>query len=114
MGKTEQEVKNHFIQNGGVTIGALGDALQIVARGVDDLRVEQNSQKPVSESFGDKKAKALMIVIEKMVACMEIETYPKQPQFRYLYRQIFKLFEKAKAIKRAENETDFQAAIADL
>lgn len=90
-------------------------AFDIIILAVDNLIENQNSQKPATESLGDKKAKALMIVIEKMVVCMEkIEAYPNQPQFRFLYQQIFKLFEKAKTIKRAKNEIEFQTAISDL
>ncbi|MEK7465245.1 MAG: hypothetical protein AAB631_00540 [Patescibacteria group bacterium] len=59
----------------------------------------------------NKKERALMIVIEKMMACScNYWNYNTgDPQ-----KEIPKLFEIAKRIKRAETDAEFQLAIADL
>ena len=103
MGKTRNQVVQ--VLERGVHNGQLAQVLRFIAEGIDELREEKNLQKPASESLGDKKAKALMIVIEKMIAVVENQ----QTDIR-----IFKLFEKAKIIKRTETEAEFQATIADL
>ncbi|MDI6734540.1 MAG: hypothetical protein QMD50_03605 [Patescibacteria group bacterium] len=57
----------------------------------------------------NNKERALMIVIEKIIA-----RYQNQHVVGDLDEEIFKLFEKAKKIKSAETENEFQLAIADL
>lgn len=56
----------------------------------------------------DKKARLLMIVVERMIA-----RYQNQHAGN-LDEEIFKLFETAKKVKFAETEADFQNALADL
>lgn len=94
------------------------DQLKIVlfclAEGIDEVKDLINIQMAGSrtESLGDKKAKALMIVIEKIIG--RYQRNIDKAVGCYTDEEIFKLFEKAKIISRAENETEFQAAIADL
>jgi hypothetical protein len=55
-----------------------------------------------------KRARALMIVVEKMIV-----RYQNQHAGN-LDEEMFKLFETAKKVKFAETERDIQNAIADL
>lgn len=96
-------------------------ALLHIAGGIDNLNNLIKDSHDIqmagsrADDLGDKKARALMIVIEKMtVRAKTIKIYPHQLQFSFACEEIFKFFEKAKIISKAENETEFQAAIADL
>ncbi len=55
-----------------------------------------------------RKSTALMIIIEKMVARYQNEHRGN------LDEEIFRLFEKAKKVKRAENRVDLDVAIKDI
>jgi hypothetical protein len=57
--------------------------------------------------LGDRKARALMIVVEKMIAL-----HRKGDTF--LGEDAFKLFELAKRIHYAGTEEEFRAAVAEL
>lgn len=57
---------------------------------------------------GEKKARALMIIIEKIIARHQ------NIHNRCVDEGMFKLFEKAKQINRAKTEDEFQLAIAGL
>ena len=66
--------------------------------------------------FGGKE-RALMIVIEKIIAIVQNLPEPNQhlcPGTRDEINNIFKLFETAKKISRAKDDGDFQIALADL
>jgi len=57
--------------------------------------------------LGDRKARALMIIIEKMIAGILQE-------YASLGEAIFKLFELAKKIYQARTEDEFQVAVSEL
>ena len=57
--------------------------------------------------FDDRKARALMIVIEKIIA-------RNHQGLTSLDEKTFKLFELAKRVHYAKNEEEFQSAVADL
>src|SRR3990167_10084310 len=104
MGKTAAKVESNFRNIAQFKFeGSVRRSLSDIAKAIDELRESQNLQKPTSEFLDSKKAKALMVVIQKIVAVFEHEQVDIK---------LFKLFETAKAIKRAETETDFQSAVA--
>jgi hypothetical protein len=57
--------------------------------------------------LSDRKARALMIVIRKIIAKHDLGQVD-------LDSETFKLFEAAKIIYRAKNERDFRVAVAKL
>lgn len=114
MGTTVGRIKNIIEQNGGPP-SVESRAFVGVAEGIDEIKdLIKNSHNiqmvgSRESDFGDKKAKALMIVIEKM-----FEEYKNRGRSQFYNHQIDELFEKAKVINQAENKTDFQSAIAGL
>ncbi|HEY4521785.1 MAG TPA: hypothetical protein VJH05_01445 [Candidatus Paceibacterota bacterium] len=119
MGKTTKKVQSCFrdnaLYNNKVSNFNLALALEFIAEGVDeqgdrlaDLIKNSHNIQMVSDSLEGKKDRAFMIIIEKMVA---------RYQNRHaddLDEEIFKLFEKAKNIKWATTETDFQSTMSEL
>jgi len=74
------------------------------------LTAKQGSEAPklAPVFFGNKKERALMIVMQMMIARYQ------NIHADNLDEGIFRLFEMAKAVRRAETEEDFRAIIRDL
>ncbi len=120
MSITMNRVLNSF--EGHLPSSGVEKALLHIAASIDNLddliknshNIQMVSRK--ADDLSEKKTKALMIVIEKIMTKFhnynELFTADFQRAANKL--EIYKLFEKAKAISRAESETEFQSAIADL
>ena len=91
--------------------GHLGYWAQEVADIVANLsKQKEETEQKVSSPSSNDKARALMIVIEKMIARYENFHRDDNP----LDEKMFKLFETAKKIDFAKTEAEFHSAIADL
>ena len=87
--------------------GAAKWAREIVAVKAGLREQKQAAPKEVKSFSAEDKERALMTVIGEMLAECQ------NSQVDNFDQRVFKLFERAKAIKRAETDADFQAAIAD-
>ncbi len=115
MGDTAKKVKESMYGSIDSRHAQTRGGMIALAEGVDvlnDLIKNSHNIQMVSrkaDDLSEKKTKALMIVIDKIYT-----KYINRERKQFYDNDIPKLFEKAKAISRAENETEFQSAIVDL